>query len=129
MLHLLMASPRKTAPSTFPEHVTGVECPEPVEGRLFVYMVLCSDGTIYVGQSNDVRKRLERHRKGSGALHLRRRGGFKLIWTEGPLDSDVAAQRERQIKKWTQAKKLALARLDVVELKRLSRSKACQRQK
>ena len=48
---------------------------------------------------------------------------FELVWTEGPIQPGAAVKRERQLKKWTRAKKLALIRGEKAELKRLSQSR------
>ena len=39
---------------------------EEVDGAWFCYMVKCSDGALYVGISNDVVERLEKHNRGFG---------------------------------------------------------------
>ena len=44
--------------------VAGIECPEPVEGLSFVYLLQTEDGTFYTGQSHNVRERLRKHRLG-----------------------------------------------------------------
>jgi predicted GIY-YIG superfamily endonuclease len=36
---------------------------------------------------------------------LKQHGSPKLLYKEGPLDKNVAVQREKQIKKWTRIKK------------------------
>jgi putative endonuclease len=98
------------------------QCPEPVEGLFFVYMLICLNGTLYVGQTRNVRERLARHKSGTGARHTRQIKEFSLVYTEGPITSGEAIHRERQLKKWSRAKKLALIRGDTDALRRLSRS-------
>ena len=92
----------------FPDGLKSVECPEPVEGLTWVYILFCANGTFYVGQSHDVGKRLVRHSNGSGARHTRQLKSFQLVYVEGPMFSDSAVKRERQLKGWSHAKKLAL---------------------
>ena len=46
-----------------------VECPEPVEGLSFVYLLQTEDGTFYTGQSHNVRERLRKHRLGLASKH------------------------------------------------------------
>ena len=106
-----------------PEGVMRVECPEPVEGLSFVYMLQCRNGTLYVGQTNNVRQRLARHADGTGARHTRQLREFSLVFVEGPMTPEHAIKRERQLKKWSRAKKLALVRGDEGELRRISRSR------
>lgn len=44
-----------------------VECPEPVEGLVWVYILLMCNGMLYVGQSHVVARRMERHADGTGS--------------------------------------------------------------
>ncbi|TVR52449.1 MAG: hypothetical protein EA425_04965 [Puniceicoccaceae bacterium] len=59
---------------------------------------------------------------GTGARHTRQIKDFSLVYTEGPMPSEGAVQRERQLKKWSRAKKLALIRGDAAALRILSKS-------
>jgi putative endonuclease len=99
------------------------QCPEPVEGLAFVYVLHCRNGTFYVGHSHDVTKRLEAHKAGVGARHTQLLKHFILIYYEGPMASDFAIRREHQIKKWSRAKKIALIKGDLNALKSLSKSR------
>jgi putative endonuclease len=87
-----------------PEGLKRVECPEPVEGLCWVYILLMRNGMFYVGQSYDVSKRLKRHADGTGARQTKQLKEFVLVYTEGPLGHPAAISRERQLKKWTRAK-------------------------
>ena len=81
------------------------------------------NGMLYVGQSHDVAKRLRRHADGTGARQTKQLKEFILIFTEGPMDPLAATKRERQLKKWSRAKKLALISGDIEALKNLSKSR------
>ena len=85
-----------------------VECPEPVEGLYFVYIILCRDGSFYTGIAEEVASRLDLHIQGKGAKHTRDNGVIHLVFWEGPADLKTASARERQVKGWTRAKKLKL---------------------
>jgi putative endonuclease len=100
-----------------------VECLEPVEGQAFVYLLETEDGAFYIGQSHDVRERLRKHQLGLGSKHTHDHGGAKLIYVEGPFAPGTAIQRERQLKRWSRAKKEALIRGDRNLLETLSRSR------
>ncbi len=100
---------------------SSVECPEPVEGLFFVYILHCRNGSFYVGQTSDVKRRLARHANGDGARHTRQLTEFALIYTEGPLEFDSASKRERQLKRWSRAKKIALIQNELSKLRQLSR--------
>lgn len=99
-----------------------VECPERSR-RAWVYILLMRNNMLYVGQTKDVEKRMRRHADGSGSRQAKQLKEFILVFVEGPMEPAVAVQRERQLKKWSRAKKLALVRGDKAELKRLSRSR------
>ena len=120
---LLMAGQIRFMTPILANDLKSVECPEPVEGLSWVYILFCANGTFYVGQSCDVRKRLARHANGSGARHTRQLKHFRLVYVEGPLSSDGAVKREKQLKSWSRSKKLALICRDKTTLKKLSRSR------
>ena len=90
----------------------------------FVYLLRCANGTIYTGQTHDLERRLERHFNGYGARHTAGIKPIELIYTEGPMPYTDAVVRERQIKRWSRAKKLALAGGELDDLRELSRSHA-----
>ena len=99
------------------------EPPAPVRGNAFVYILACSDGAVYVGSAGDVAKRLAEHGGPKGAKFTRDHPGGRLIYVQGPLSNTMALQRERQLKRWSRAKKLALIRNQTMALKKLSRSR------
>ncbi|TVR52448.1 MAG: hypothetical protein EA425_04960 [Puniceicoccaceae bacterium] len=76
-----------------PEDISRVECPEPVEGLCFVYILICRNGSFYGGQTQNVRARLARHMAGTGARQTRQIKTFSLVSTEGPMPSEGAVQR------------------------------------
>lgn len=73
-----------------------------------VYMVKCSDDSLYTGVSNDVEKRVKAHNLGKGARYTRGRGPVKLIYTEECPDKSRASIREAEIKKMNRRQKLLL---------------------
>jgi predicted GIY-YIG superfamily endonuclease len=54
--------------------------------------------------------------------HTKQLKEFTLVFAEGPFGPIVAVQRERQLKKWSCAKKTALIKGDLPALKELSQS-------
>jgi len=75
----------------------------------YVYILLCNDGSYYVGLTNNLVKRFKEHQTGlyktSYTFHKR---PLELQYYEMiPLLQD-AVQREKQLKGWTKAKKKAL---------------------
>jgi putative endonuclease len=74
-----------------------------------VYILRCSDGTLYTGWTNDLERRLKTHNLGKGAKYTRARLPVTLLYSEAFEDSGQARRREAEIKKMTRAEKLALA--------------------
>jgi len=69
-------------------------------------MVQCSDGTLYTGWTNDLKKRLEKHNAGKGARYTRGRLPVKLVYYEVFATKSEAMKREAQIKKLSRKQKL-----------------------
>ena len=74
-----------------------------------VYMLECSDGSLYVGSTIDLDRRLEQHAAGEGAAYTRRRLPVRLIWSERFDRVETAFQWEKRIQGWSHAKRLAFA--------------------
>jgi putative endonuclease len=74
----------------------------------FCYMLECSDGSLYVGATNDLDERLARHNWGIGSRHTARRRPVKLVWQEERATEREARGREAEVKGWRREKKLAL---------------------
>jgi len=92
--------------------------------KFWVYLLRCSNGSYYVGHTDDVVRRLEEHNSGKGADHTRKYRPVKLLYTE-PFDSECAAlRREMQIKRWSCAKKAALIAGDQQALRILARRRS-----
>mgnify|MGYP005966212693 FL=1 len=72
----------------------------------YTYMVQCSDGTLYTGCTNDLKKRLEKHNAGKGARYTRGRLPVKLVYYEVFATKSEAMKREAQIKKLSRKQKL-----------------------
>ena len=73
-----------------------------------VYIVLCSDNTLYTGISNDVERRLQQHASQQGAKYFRGRRPETLVYLEQGHDRSTASQREMEIKKLKRPQKEAL---------------------
>jgi putative endonuclease len=79
--------------------------------QYFVYIVQCSDGTLYTGFSTDVQKRVYRHNAGKGAKYTRSRRPVKLGFVQWCGDASEAKSLEHSIKKKTRKQKLAMCNL------------------
>jgi len=64
-----------------------------------VYMILCSDNSLYTGISNDVERRIVQHASQRGAKYFRGRRPEQLVYLESGHDRSTASQREAAIKK------------------------------
>ncbi len=89
----------------------------------YTYILLCSDNSLYIGHAHDLNARLCRHKVGRGAVHTAVRGVERIVYYEGYPTEEAAVARERQIKKWSRPKKLALVRGNASALRELSRSR------
>lgn len=73
-----------------------------------VYMLRCSDGSLYTGCTNDMFRRLEAHRRGKGAKYTRSRLPVELVYQETAENRSAALRREFAIKHLSRMQKLAL---------------------
>lgn len=78
----------------------------------YIYMLKCKDGSIYTGYTDNIYKRIVKHRSGKGAKYTRGRGPFELVHYESFLTKEEAMQREAAIKKLTKEAKLKLIERD-----------------
>jgi predicted GIY-YIG superfamily endonuclease len=77
-----------------------------------VYMLLCSDSSIYTGHTDNLEARLAAHRRRTFCGYTAKRLPVRLIFAEEFGTRDDAFRAERMIKGWRRSKKLALARRD-----------------
>ena len=73
-----------------------------------VYILRCSDGSLYTGWTNNLEKRLKSHQEGRGAKYTRARLPVELVYFESYEEARDARKREAQIKKLTRQRKLEL---------------------
>lgn len=81
---------------------------KPAVSRHFVYVLECSDGTLYTGWTTDVEARVKTHNSGNGAKYTRSRLPVKLVYFEELPDKSSALKRERAIKALSRAEKMRL---------------------
>jgi putative endonuclease len=63
-----------------------------------VYIVKCSDGSLYTGVALNVDDRVNRHNAGKGAKYTRSRKPVELVYTESVDSKGDALRREYEIK-------------------------------
>jgi putative endonuclease len=75
----------------------------------FVYILRCSDGSLYVGTTNHVEKRLIAHNTSQyGARYTKARRPVALVYSENCETRGNALKREHALKKLTRKEKLKL---------------------
>jgi putative endonuclease len=57
-------------------------------------------GTLYIGVTNDLRKRLEQHLSGRGSEFVKKYGVHRLVHVEAFASPQEAIAREKQLKNW-----------------------------
>lgn len=87
----------------------------------FTYMLRCSDGSYYVGHTDDLEHRVAQHESAVGSGYTATRQPIQLVWFEGFPTREEAKIVEAQIKKWSRRKKEALIDGKIEELKQAAR--------
>jgi len=77
----------------------------------FVYILRCTDGSLYTGITKDVRRRCQQHNSGTASRYTRSRRPTKQVWKEAHPSRSSALKREAAIKAMTRREKIALIRL------------------
>lgn len=82
----------------------------------FAYMLLCRDGSYYVGHTDDLDRRFSEHQAGENCRYTSTRRPVRLVWVEEFPTRDEAKEAELRVKHWNRAKKEALieGRFDVI---------------
>ena len=94
-----------------------------------VYILRCSDGSYYTGQTDDLGARLEAHEQGDKESYTKGRRPVVLAFSEEFPTRAEALAVERQIKGWAKAKKLALALGDYDLVVRLAAIRSPERRR
>jgi len=71
----------------------------------YIYIVECSDGTLYTGYTTDVERRVTEHNAGRGAKYTAGRRPVKLRYVEQHPDRSSAQKREYEIKTYSREQK------------------------
>ncbi|MBQ0079514.1 MAG: GIY-YIG nuclease family protein [Eubacterium sp.] len=81
-----------------------------------VYIMKCSDGTLYTGWTTDFKARVATHNSGRGAKYTRARLPVTPVYVEFVEDRSTGLKREHAIKKLTRKAKCQLIESDKNEL-------------
>lgn len=74
----------------------------------YTYILLCADGTLYTGWTNDLDRRLAAHQAGTASKYTRPRRPVTLVYTETHATKEEAMRREYAIKQLTRDQKRQL---------------------
>ncbi len=72
----------------------------------FVYVLLCEDGSLYTGSTNNLEKRFNSHQNGKGAKYTRSHKVQKIVYSEQFNTHSEALKRELEIKSWNRLQKI-----------------------
>lgn len=93
-----------------PQSVVDVNLDMP---RWHVYIVRCSDSTLYTGITNDLAARIEKHNSGKGAKYTRSRRPVALVWSKAVRTESTARKQEARLKQLDRQSKLKLINHEV----------------
>ncbi|MGM0410566.1 MAG: GIY-YIG nuclease family protein [Bacillota bacterium] len=74
----------------------------------YVYILSCSDNSLYTGYTTDLERRVNEHNEGKGAKYTRGRTPVELVYHEKKKSKSLAMKREYEIKQLSRAEKLKL---------------------
>jgi len=72
-----------------------------------VYILMCSDNTLYCGSTNNIERRIKLHNSGKGAKYTRGRGPVSLLAKRDGMTKSQALSLEFKIKKQKKENKVA----------------------
>ena len=88
----------------------------------YVYILKCSDNTYYTGVTSNLTQRIKEHTSGKHInSYTYSRRPLKLVYYTEFTDINLAILKEKQIKKWSRAKKEALINNETENLPNLSK--------
>ncbi|MGZ8190172.1 MAG: GIY-YIG nuclease family protein [Methylococcaceae bacterium] len=85
-----------------------------------VYIIRCTDNSLYTGITTDVYRRISQHSAQKGAKYFRGRQPEELVYVETKPDRSSASKRESTIKKLNRLEKLLLITSETNKLKDFS---------
>jgi putative endonuclease len=86
----------------------------------FVYILASVSRTLYIGVTNDLRRRVYEHKTGAISGFARRYRVNRLVYFEAAEDALTAIAREKQLKGWVRRRKVELIEADNPEWEDLS---------
>ena len=71
----------------------------------YVYLLRCSDSSLYCGATTDLERRLQEHNEGTGSRYTRSRLPVRLVWSSEILSKSEAYREEYRIKRLSKSEK------------------------
>jgi putative endonuclease len=75
-----------------------------------VYVLRCTDDSLYCGWTTDMERRLKAHNAGKASRYTSQRRPVQLVYTRQMADRSAAMREEARIKRLTRSEKLTLIR-------------------
>lgn len=94
-------------------------------GPWFLYILRCSNGSLYTGVTTDVKRRIEQHNAGTASRYTRSRLPVRVEYQEPHGSRSLALKREWEIKTMARLEKESLIRRAVWRNAGLKRGGAC----
>ena len=86
--------------------------------KYYIYVLLCSDQTLYTGYTTDVAKRFATHCQGKGAKYTRIRRPLELLYFEEFSEKSAALKAEYAFKQRSRAQKIAYLQAHGVKIRK-----------
>ncbi|MFQ5744952.1 MAG: restriction endonuclease subunit S [Acidobacteriota bacterium] len=105
--------------------------PEAEPGQWYVYALECDDGSVYIGQTENLRQRWQQHLSGKGGRWTKGHPPLCIVWWEKLPSREAAVERENWLKtgfgrKWLKNQIAAIARTQTGDPVRLPAALAAQ---
>ena len=95
---------------------------ELIMNDFFVYILRCSDGSYYIGHTDNIEERISAHKTGYFGGYTKNRLPIEVVFVQSFGTRDEAFTAERQMKGWSRAKKEAVIRGDWNRITKLAKS-------
>jgi len=84
----------------------------------YLYLLRCSDGSLYTGITNNLERRFKMHQAGKASRYTRSHGPVEMVYSETCGDRSSALIRECEVKEWPRAKKEKLISGEILKPRR-----------
>ena len=87
-----------------------VRFPPGAQMKWYLYIIECSDSSLYTGITTDIERRVSEHNLKTGSKAVRGKLPVKLVYQEEYESRSDASKRESEIKKWSHSMKVSLVK-------------------